>query len=296
MLSRMEKSLAREAGVSQAELARLPQPAELLRRAEGPAELLPRPPPRPLHRQHTLLVIARQHSGYPVLGQFLTTETGWWESGEPAPPSLPATSDLLSCVLTPGLVAAFPASLSPGSSFPTACLLAAGADCSDPLSYEQLCWARPRLVLRTRHTSLASARSLLAAHPGLVVVYLARDPRGAVREAARAAQLCSELAADLTTAASLAQEFPGRFTLSRYEELAVRPRQAVTQLLAGLGLGQDTVAGGRADSDWSAESNPVSRVDRWRGRLTSKQLQVVETACLEPLSRLEYQLLGRGVA
>ena len=51
-------------------------------------------------------MLAGDHSGFPVLGQFLTSDQGWFQHGEP-PHELEVVANLLNCVLGPELVAVF---------------------------------------------------------------------------------------------------------------------------------------------------------------------------------------------
>jgi len=72
----------------------------------------------------------------------------------------------------------------------------------------------------------------------------------------------------------------------------------VTKLLDSLGLPLALHSGNQDgdEGDWSREKNSVQKVNGWKASLGEVHLQKIENQCLEVLSRLEYPLLGQGVA
>jgi hypothetical protein len=208
LLQRMEQSLLKAAGREEVERAKLPKPRTMLAEAVGPVGRLPAGPgsARPAVR---LVVVARAHTGFPVIGQFLGKEHNFFQHGEP-PPDVSAVANLLNCVLSPELVLGWTDQLEGafGRSpyFREDCLLDSRAVCGDPLSYETACGVRARQAVRARTLPLATVGRLLREEPGVRVVYLARDPRGVLAPrpggAPQPKQVCAELLADLTQVAA----------------------------------------------------------------------------------------------
>eukprot|EP00092_Neocalanus_flemingeri_P006007 GFUD01006469.1.p1 GENE.GFUD01006469.1~~GFUD01006469.1.p1 ORF type:complete len:449 (+),score=119.14 GFUD01006469.1:71-1417(+) len=301
MLDRMEKSLLREAKQSEQEISRLPKPGSILAESQGPVHRIVSPP-KPGLKNAKLLVIARENTGYPVLGQFFNKKNGFFEHGEP-PHELHMISNLLNCVLTPELIETFPEHIKTdfGKSlyFTEDCLLDSHTVCNDPLSYETACSNYPHQILHSKHFSLKFAKQLLKVNEDLKIIFLVRDPRGILRNTSSKPQKsCNELSQDLDEALSLLSEFPKQFSLARYEVLAISPLVEVSKLLENLEMELTLASEENMDSSegWSLHKNSVQKVNSWKQKLSIKELQKIENQCLETLSKLEYQLLGQGVA
>lgn len=300
LLERMEKSMMREAKQNEQEIARLPKPREILAESLGP---VPRIKEIPKASQKTikLIVIARENTGFPVLGQFLNKDYKFFVHGEP-PHEEHAISDLLNCVLTPEIIQTFTDHIKTefGESvyFKEDCLLDSHSVCNDPLSYETACSSYPRQMIRSKHFSLKLARELLKSNTDLKMIFLVRDPRGVLRNGSSKPQKsCSELSRDLDAALSLITDFPKQFALARYEMLAINPKAEVVKLLENLEIDLPLTGDQTSDDQngWSVHKNSVQKVNSWKQRLSSNALQKIESQCLETLSKLEYPLLGQGV-
>ena len=138
---------------------RLPKPGEILQEAVGPAVMIEShvASSQPAMK---LLVVAREGSGFPVLGQFLTKDNGIFEHGEPSM-EVSVVGNLFNCILSPEMVITFDQQVQRGFHpsrlfiishrafhyqvkghfghspyFREECLLDSQAVCSDPLSYE----------------------------------------------------------------------------------------------------------------------------------------------------------------
>ena len=172
LMARMEKSMLKAAVKEEGERARLPllpdsnnqksrlpKPGEILQEAVGPAGRVEShlASSQPAMK---LLVVAREGSGFPVLGQFLTKNNGIFEHGEPSM-EVSVVGNLFNCILSPEMVITFDQQVQRcfhpsrffiishrtfhcqvkghfGDSpyFREECLLDSQAVCSDPLSYE----------------------------------------------------------------------------------------------------------------------------------------------------------------
>ena len=295
----MEKSMEKD---KQELDPKLPKPREMLNNLEGPVERIPARQKSAQPKSVKMLVVAREHSGFPVLGQFLTEENDFFVHGEP-----PAGFDtdwvpnLLNCVLSPGLVQNFSSLMRTefGRSpyFRRHCLLGSGTVCSDPLSYETFCSSFPHQLLRTKQTSLQSARQIMRENPDIKVIFLARDPRGTLRDSSLTPDtVCSNLARDWEEALSLVSDFPSQFSLARYETLAVAPQTELDNLLKSLRLptflSAKNVENNNDEEDWNPKKNSIVRVNSWKTGLTNKELKSIENVCVETLSKMEYQLLS----
>jgi len=306
-MARMEKSMLKAAVRDEEERARLPKPKEILQEAVGPA-LRVEAQAGNTKPAMKLLVIAREGAGFPVLGQFLTKELGVFEHGEP-PMEVAVVGNLFNCILSPEMVANFGEQVKGrfGESpyFREECLLDSQAVCSDPLSYESMCSRRPHQLMLSRHYPLSFVGKLLEDNDDLRVIFLIRDPRGTVthdgqpRGNKQIDSFCSNLLDDLVKAEELATLHPRRFAKTMYETLATRPQVEVTKLLSSLGLPLALHSGNQGEdkmASWSREGNSVQKVNGWKATLGGVHLQKIENQCLEVLSRLEYPLLGQGVA
>ena len=301
MLERMEKSMMKDAKKSEQDIARLPKPKAILAEAQGP---VPQTiySPKPASKRIKLIIIARENTGFPVLGQFFDKKSGFFEHGEP-PHEVHMISNLLNCVLTPEIVETFPEQIQTdfGKSlyFKDECLLDSHTVCNDPLSYETACSKYPHQILHSKHFTLQMARKLLKTNEDMKIIFLVRDPRGILRKTSSKPQkICSKLTKDLEEALALMSEFPKQFSLARYEVLAISPMVEVSKLLENLEidfpLSSEEISSDK--DDWNVHKNSVQKVNSWKQKLSIKELQKIENQCLETLSKLEYQLLGQGVA
>jgi len=303
MMARMEKTMQSQQkahGVSQDEINRLPKPKELLGEASGPVHLRNKVEVVMEDIGNKLIVVSRTNSGYPVLGQFLTKEAGFFEHSEP--PSNPhVVTNLLNCVLVSDLVDnfAFHTRSSFGASpyFKKECLLDSKAVCSDPISYEKSCRKFPNQVIKTANMSLKVVEKLLAENEDLKVIFLVRDPRGVLATAklsVKPAKVCSELNSDLDASLNLMALFPKQFALAKYEALAANPLDEVSKLLENLNIEVAIKTESLAEA-WSKENNSASKINSWKQSLPIVELNKIENRCLESLSKMEYQLIGTGV-
>lgn len=305
LMDRMEKSMLKAAVKEEGERARLPKPGEILQEAVGPAGRVEShlASSQPAMK---LLVVAREGSGFPVLGQFLTKDNGIFEHGEPSM-EVSVVGNLFNCILSPEMVITFDQQVKGhfGDSpyFREECLLDSQAVCSDPLSYELMCSKRPHQLLLSRNFPLSFVRQLLEDNLDLRAIFLIRDPRGTLGEEGNKKKqqtntFCSNLLQDVIEADKLAALHPRRFAKAMYENLATRPLVEVAKLLDSLGLPLALHSGIQDgdEGDWSREKNSVQKVNGWKASLGEVHLQKIENQCLEVLSRLEYPLLGQGVA
>ena len=299
ILNKMEKTLSKDDIKLQNDLADLPDPAKMLQEQLGPVPRLSSQTVKKT-RKAKVIVIAREHSGYPVLGQFFAQDNDFFVHGEP-PVKTEIILNLLNCVLAPEMVHNFSdlilKDFGMTSYFSSSCLQDSDSVCSDPLSYENKCSTFPYQVLRSKHFSLNFAKELMQAESDVRVVYLVRDPRGVLRHSKLKPQkVCGDMARDWELALDLVSQFPQQFYLVRYEELARAPVTEVTALLKrwdiSLELGETSLGEEEAEDTWSLKRNPVTRVNSWKTGLTSSELRSIENSCSEALSKMEYQLLG----
>jgi len=281
---------------------KLPRPREMLANLEGPVERRPARQRPAQTKSLKMLVVAREHSGFPVLGQFLTEENHFFVHGEPpALAELDTVPNLLNCVLSPSLVQNFSSLLRTefGQSpyFRRHCLLDSRTVCSDPLSYETFCSSFPHQIIRAKQTALNTTREIMRQNKDIKVVFLVRDPRGTLRGSGLTPDtLCSHLARDWEEALSLVSDFPAQFSLARYETLAVAPQAEFDNLLKSLRLptflSAINVENNNDEDDWNPKKNSIVRVNSWKTGLTNKELKSIENVCVETLSKMEYQLLS----
>lgn len=295
VLSKMEKSMTKDDAKVGVDLGKLPKPREMLDHAIGPVSRLDN-----THhlmsaiKRGKFIVMAREDTGYPVLGQFFIEENGFFEHGELMGESTDVTGNLLNCILAPELVINFHnlAATAFGRTryFTRTCLQESDSVCDDPLSYEHKCSKYPFQVLRTKHYSLSFAREMLSDYGDVNIIYMIRDPRGILKDNTKAKPrtLCSELSQEWDEAVDLKTEFPEKFLLARYEDLAVAPLLEASKLLKPWNISFET-SNNSNDEEWSVRKNPLQQVNSWKSQLSSSQLKQIENSCLETLSKLEYQ-------
>merc|ERR1711970_934784 len=99
--------MMREPRVGEQGISRLPKPQAMLAGSQGPVPQIisvAKSTPKKLK----LIIIARDNTGYPVLGQFFNKKNGFFEHGEPpSPQEVDMISNLLNCVLIPEIVETF---------------------------------------------------------------------------------------------------------------------------------------------------------------------------------------------
>ena len=301
ILSKMEKSLEKD---KQQLDSSLPKPWEMLRQVEGPVQKVSLKNKKSRKKSVKMFIVAREHTGFPVLGQFLTDHNDFFVHGEPPGPwDVDTVTNLLNCVLPPAIVQNFSSLLATdfgqSSYFRESCLLASGTVCTDPLSYERSCSARPHQVIRSRHADLNFSRQIMEENPDIKVIFLVRDPRGILRDTKlKPLRLCSDLSREWDEALRLVSDFPHQFHLARYETLAVTPHTEFTNVLKSLNLpiltslANDDVAPEEDDLDWNPRKNSIKRVNSWKSGLSNKELKSIENVCVETLSKMEYQILS----
>ena len=300
VLSKMEKKMKQDEPKIDSDFAKLPSPQEMLNNVRGPVPML-----RHHHLLQTsykrakILVIAREHTGFPVLGQFFTPENDFFEHGEP-PEKLETVQNLLNCILVPDLVNNFHTLVSSSdfgdsSYFRQRCLQDSDSVCDDPLSYENKCSSFSHQVIRSKHFSTNFVSELLSETEDINVVYLVRDPRAVLKKSKlRPQQLCSQLSQEWDVALHLKSMYPSRFIIARYEELAVTPVTEVINLMKyfddswNISLTNNEAQ----DQDWSVKRNSLQQVNNWKSSMDASQLNSIENACSATLSKMEYQSLG----
>lgn len=195
----------------------------------------------------------------------------------------------------------------------------------------QACSQFPVRLIKTVRLRVEAARSLLTRYPALQAVLLVRDPRAvfasrrgeAVAAWCRAAHCsdpatsCADLQADILAARALAEQFPGRVHLVRYEDLALDPTRAARLLLQQLGLvhppglarylAQHTARDqarrmlskktGRVEASrdpYGTARNSTAAAFAWTASLTRAAVLEIQTACSAAMAGLGYREAGWG--
>ena len=303
VLDKMEKSMKKDEGKMADDLAKLPNPKEMLAKLEGPVAKIS-VQNTSTFKKAKIIVISRENTGYPVLGQFFTQQNGFFVHGEP-PVKTETVLNLFNCVLLPEMVLNFSdlikTDFGSSSYFSKDCLLESDTVCQDPLSYETKCSSFPYQILKSKHFSLEFVRELLEKEEDIRVIYLIRDPRGVLKNSkTKPGKLCSQMSEDWDQSLELLSSYPGKFHLARYEALAVSPLTEVSNLFKSWNITANLSSDisddiDAADDDWSQKKNSVLKVNSWKTGLTSSELKLIENSCVETLSKMEYQLLGSGV-
>ncbi|XP_076313608.1 carbohydrate sulfotransferase 1-like isoform X2 [Tachypleus tridentatus] len=143
------------------------------------------------------------------------------------------------------------------------------------------------------------------------VLYLVRDPRGTLSSrqvldwcknsnCSDYRVLCTENEEDLDVFYRLQEENPSKFTLIRYEDLAVHPQEQSVMLFKRLHLHYSSeVPKFLASHTRRSETNPYSTrrnssavAFEWRHRLSFSQIQSIQRYCSNVLRTLGYDILN----
>lgn len=146
------------------------------------------------------------------------------------------------------------------------------------------------------------------------VVFLVRDPRGTMSsryssvswctdnpDCSSPEVLCSDLQGDLKVATALGKLYPDRFTMLKFEDMAVDPQQAIKKLMDFLGLeySEETArfvqenTQQNVNSPWSIKRKSADRVSLWKKQLPLQEIHTIQNACESVLKTLEYELVGQ---
>ena len=146
---------------------------------------------------------------------------------------------------------------------------------------------------------------------GARVLYLVRDPRATVSsrlssvqwcrrsaECVQPAQLCDDLEDDLAALQELQARYPASLRLVRYEQLATEPRRQLRAIFEFVGfrwtaevnriVEESTRSGVEGSEPWSVHKNSALHVDRWKRRLTQKQVDYINRKCRNVIEQLGY--------
>ncbi|XP_071526341.1 carbohydrate sulfotransferase 6-like [Panulirus ornatus] len=196
--------------------------------------------------------------------------------------------------------------------------------CSNPAMMEALCQVASVNLIRVVAVDLSFATPLLQ-DPSLTgrVIHLVRDPRalltsrskgqgdfgtwvlakGILRLEKNPALVCDRYRRDLTAARSHLRQFPQRYTLVRYEDLALHPQAEVRRLYAFMDLPYTPLVAhkvahhtlGLVDEitsthPFSTFKNSTATVFEWRGRLPFTEVERIQQVCGDVLQAYGYRL------
>lgn len=146
------------------------------------------------------------------------------------------------------------------------------------------------------------------------VVFLVRDPRGTMSsryssvswcndnpDCSSPEVLCSDLQGDLKVATALGKLYPDRFTMLKYEDLALDPNQAIKNLMDFLGMEYSAETARfvqentqqNINSPWSIKRKSADRISLWKKQLPLQEIHNIQNACESVLKTLEYELVGQ---
>ena len=198
-LSKMEKSMQKDDAKVAPDLVKLPKPRDMLANAIGPVSKVSNSLHLSTFKTSKFIVMSRENTGYPVLGQFFTEANGFFEHGELLSENTEVIGNLLNCILAPEIVNNFQnlANTAFGKTryFTRTCLQESDSICDDPLSYEHKCSKYPFSILRTKHYSFSLMKLMLTLSEDINIIYLVRDPRGVLHHSqAKPGSMCSLMA------------------------------------------------------------------------------------------------------
>ncbi|KAF0287589.1 Carbohydrate sulfotransferase 1 [Amphibalanus amphitrite] len=148
---------------------------------------------------------------------------------------------------------------------------------------------------------------------GARVVYLVRDPRATLSsrlssvrwcrrsdECVQPARLCADIEDDLAALRELQARFPAGLRLVRYEQLATQPRRQLRDIFEFVSfrwsaevdriVDESTRSGTESSEPWSVLKNSAEHVDRWKERLSPKQIDYINRKCQRVIQQLGYNV------
>ncbi|XP_022241003.1 carbohydrate sulfotransferase 1-like [Limulus polyphemus] len=179
---------------------------------------------------------------------------------------------------------------------------------------ESVCKRSRIQVMKVTRLSMQQIKHFVQNNPDLQVqvVYLVRDPRGIFNSrntlnwcqnssCSNYTQLCREMAQDVQVFEALHQEQPHKFTLIRYEDLALNPEKKTKNIFQNLGLSYLKSTGrfleyhthtNKIETDaYSTRRNSSSTAFQWLHRLNSTQIQHIEESCVDVFNHLGYSTM-----
>ncbi|KAL8583015.1 hypothetical protein ACOMHN_039254 [Nucella lapillus] len=179
------------------------------------------------------------------------------------------------------------------------------------LGARKTCLTRPVRMVKTIRLRGTAARTILGKHKDVKILYLVRDPRGALSSQLRifhafewrdvhnfSADYCQVFREDLAIMGQLVRRYPSRVRVVRYERLAENPLQVSEEMYSFLGLRfssqvkafvyNRTMAGQVPNNAYGTlRSNSTETAYSWRSKVSLESAQIVDRNC-----RDVYQTLG----
>jgi len=184
--------------------------------------------------------------------------------------------------------------------------------CFNANFFNQVCAAMPVHVVKTVRLGTESLPELLMDLPDLRVLHLVRDPRGSFASRRKlawcnfadcndTATVCNHLQRDLRMAQLLRKEFPDRYRLVRYEDIATSPKETLRPLLrfAGLDptassvdhfLDSHTQHQKKKTNAYSTYKESSDVAFSWRKSSEFSVVEKIQSACREPFKMMNLRV------
>uniref|UniRef100_A0A0K2SX63 Sulfotransferase domain-containing protein n=1 Tax=Lepeophtheirus salmonis TaxID=72036 RepID=A0A0K2SX63_LEPSM len=129
---------------------------------------------------------------------------------------------------------------------------------------------------------------------GSQLVFNFRDPREKLKNVKEAKSLCRQIQFDLKFVESLPME---RVIRLRFEDLFAKPQNEIQRLLRKLGLGinpkdEDWKKDIALPEGWDLAGNSLTKINKWRSRLSLDDINIIENECREVISKMEYHIVS----
>ncbi|XP_040566560.1 uncharacterized protein [Lepeophtheirus salmonis] len=129
---------------------------------------------------------------------------------------------------------------------------------------------------------------------GSQLVFNFRDPREKLKNVKEAKSLCRQIQFDLKFIESLPME---RVIRLRFEDLFAKPQNEIQRLLRKLGLGinpkdEDWKKDIALPEGWDLAGNSLTKINKWRSRLSLDDINIIENECREVISKMEYHIVS----
>eukprot|EP00096_Caligus_rogercresseyi_P012047 TRINITY_DN4939_c0_g1_i1.p1 TRINITY_DN4939_c0_g1~~TRINITY_DN4939_c0_g1_i1.p1 ORF type:complete len:481 (-),score=129.60 TRINITY_DN4939_c0_g1_i1:54-1496(-) len=183
---------------------------------------------------------------------------------------------------------------------------------------EPICSMSPFRIIKTVRLRAQDSEYFLSRtkdFPNYKMVVLVRDPRGTLHsrshrawcsgdECINSTVVCKDLEKDAEAAYELAEKYPGRVYLIRYEDICIQPHEEIKSLFkfldVPLGRGLELFIqkhmfwkkSQNNKNPYSTYRNSNSMYMKWRNSVDMSYIHKIQSDCSEPMATLGYRLFS----
>jgi len=183
--------------------------------------------------------------------------------------------------------------------------------CLDPRAVSEVCSQTSLYVIKAVKLYLKDANRLMDKYPKLKIIHLLRDPRAIYNSrqylfncasnerCGDPRYICENLRDDVNAIEDFKNQYPDRYLLLRYEDLATEPYSKMSEILEYLDLKNsssvlqylDTHTHVQNDNDpMSTFRNSSTTSTRWMETISWSKVKEIQNLCGDVIENLNYQM------